>query len=229
VLPLFWMNTILWDAARFFASPGNDGDHKVHSSISRRIARQSHQSERNRLTWLPSLYFFVSSWIVFGGTLHVLPTAYHGQHPTEQLPRSMSAYPTHINVLNPWTRWLYCLPECSSSIKNCRQKKCGHKFGQNADRMKERLTVKSFFMLFKTYLFTVRKNTQSLDSRDDIEIYEENDIRDLLQLDSIYRDRTVVDCTGTVGSTIIIQAKSAGPKTRVHSVGWQRLEYLLDP
>jgi hypothetical protein len=37
-----------------------------------------------------------------------------------------------------------------------------------------------------------------LDSRDDIEIYEENDVRDLLQLDSIYRDRTAVDCVGTL-------------------------------
>jgi hypothetical protein len=37
-----------------------------------------------------------------------------------------------------------------------------------------------------------------LDSQDDIEIYEENDVRDLLQLDSIYLDRTVVDCVGTL-------------------------------
>jgi hypothetical protein len=37
-----------------------------------------------------------------------------------------------------------------------------------------------------------------LDSRDDIEIYEECDMKDLLQLDSIYRDRTVVNCVGTL-------------------------------
>jgi hypothetical protein len=37
-----------------------------------------------------------------------------------------------------------------------------------------------------------------LDSRDDIEIYKENDVRDLLQLDSIYRDRTVVNCVDTL-------------------------------
>jgi hypothetical protein len=37
-----------------------------------------------------------------------------------------------------------------------------------------------------------------LDFLDDIEIYEDNDVRDLLQLNSIYRDRTVVDCVGAL-------------------------------
>jgi hypothetical protein len=42
------------------------------------------------------------------------------------------------------------------------------------------------------------ENSEFLDSRDDIEIYEENDVRDMLQLDSFYRDRTVVNCVGTL-------------------------------
>jgi hypothetical protein len=36
-----------------------------------------------------------------------------------------------------------------------------------------------------------------LDAKDDLAIYEEHSIRDLLQLDSIYRDRFVVDTVGT--------------------------------
>jgi hypothetical protein len=60
--------------------------------------------------------------------------------------------------------------------------------------------------MVKSFLYAVQnlpsyyenENSEFLDSRDDIEIYEENDVRDLFQLDSIYCDRTVVDCAGTL-------------------------------
>jgi polyferredoxin len=81
VLPLFWMNSIFWDGARFLAAPENDGDIAAPPSISHRITRKSRQRERKRLPWLPSLYFFASSWMIFGGIIHVLPMAYHSQHP----------------------------------------------------------------------------------------------------------------------------------------------------
>jgi hypothetical protein len=42
------------------------------------------------------------------------------------------------------------------------------------------------------------ENSEFLDSRDDIDIYEEYDVKDLLQLNSIYRDCTVVNCVGTL-------------------------------
>lgn len=81
VLPLFWINTLFWDDARSLAAPENNGDRKIRSSIYHRIARKSRQRERKRLPWLPSLYFFASSWMIFGGIIHVLPMAYHSQHP----------------------------------------------------------------------------------------------------------------------------------------------------
>jgi hypothetical protein len=37
VLPLFWANTLFWDAARWVTTPDNDGHNKVSSSVSRRV------------------------------------------------------------------------------------------------------------------------------------------------------------------------------------------------
>jgi hypothetical protein len=39
--------------------------------------------------------------------------------------------------------------------------------------------------------------SEFLDARDDLTIYEDNSIHDLLQLDSIYRDHFVVYAVGT--------------------------------
>jgi hypothetical protein len=51
-----------------------------------------------------------------------------------------------------------------------------------------------------------------LDSRDNIEIYEENDVRDLLQLNSIYRDCTVVDCVGTLPTQLQVNLVEASDR-----------------
>jgi hypothetical protein len=37
VLPMFWVNTLFWDAARWISTPDNDGHNKVSSSVSRRV------------------------------------------------------------------------------------------------------------------------------------------------------------------------------------------------
>jgi hypothetical protein len=82
VLPLFWVNTLFWDGARWLTTPDNDGHKKGSSSVSRRFTRMSHKRERKRATHLPSLYFFAETWLIFKGTVHLLPTAYHGYQPT---------------------------------------------------------------------------------------------------------------------------------------------------
>jgi hypothetical protein len=55
VLPLFWVNTLFWDAARWITTPDNDGHNKVSLSVSHRVTRMIRNRERKRLTHLPSL------------------------------------------------------------------------------------------------------------------------------------------------------------------------------
>jgi hypothetical protein len=75
--------------------------------------------------------------------------------------------------------WSEIWPECKSDEKEVH----GEKF---------------FYAAQNLPFYCGDENSEFLDSRDDIEIYEENDVRDLLQLDVIHRDSTAVDCTGTL-------------------------------
>jgi hypothetical protein len=64
--------------------------------------------------------------------------------------------------------------------------------------MKEVVHEKYFFDSFQNLPCVIDDVfPEFLDARDDLAIYEDNSIRDLLQLDSIYRDRFVVDAVGT--------------------------------
>jgi hypothetical protein len=64
--------------------------------------------------------------------------------------------------------------------------------------MKEEVHEEEFFYSFQNLPFVLDNVfPEFLDARDDLAIYEDNSIRDLLQLDSIYRDRFVVDAVGT--------------------------------
>jgi hypothetical protein len=66
------------------------------------------------------------------------------------------------------------------------------------DEMDEDVHEEEFFYSFQTLPFVLEYVfPEFLDSRDDLEIYEENSTHNLLQLDSIYRDRFVVDAFGT--------------------------------
>jgi hypothetical protein len=66
------------------------------------------------------------------------------------------------------------------------------------DEMDEDVHEEEFFYSFRTLPFVLEDIFPDfLDSRDDLEIYEENSTRDLLQLDSIYRDRFIVNAVGT--------------------------------
>jgi hypothetical protein len=66
------------------------------------------------------------------------------------------------------------------------------------DEMEEMVHEEEFFYSFQNLPFVLEYIfTEFLDARDDLEIYEENIIHDLLQLDSIYRDRVIVDAVGT--------------------------------
>jgi hypothetical protein len=82
VLPLFWVNTLFWDLNCFLTTPDNDGYNEVRSSVSRRVTRMSHKRERKRLTHLPYIYFFATTWFIFEGTVRMPLTSYHGQQPT---------------------------------------------------------------------------------------------------------------------------------------------------
>jgi hypothetical protein len=147
VLPLFWANTLFWDGDRWFTAPDNNGHNIVSSSVSLRVTRMSHNRDRKRLTHRLSLYFFAATWLIFEGTVRLLPTVYHGQKPThpfsEVKNRMVDTY-QRVESLDA-----ICHQEYSCSTKIYRRDKCGQKFGQTPNWKKQRLMVKSFLCCSK--------------------------------------------------------------------------------
>jgi hypothetical protein len=101
VLPLFWMNTVLWYALRYIiVTPPKT---KKQPQVPRRILRKSAQRARTRGSWIPPLYFFAASWLVFEGTVRVDPSSYQGHgpsHPFEEVMSRLSAMYVRIMDLN---------------------------------------------------------------------------------------------------------------------------------
>jgi hypothetical protein len=85
VLPLFWINTVLWGASRYIVvSPPKT---KEQPRVPLRIFRKSARRAQTRGSWIPSLYLFAASWLVFEGTVRVDPSSYQGQCPAHPLRR----------------------------------------------------------------------------------------------------------------------------------------------
>jgi hypothetical protein len=63
LLPLFWINTFLWDALRYIViyPPKTKEQPRVPHRILRKSAHRAH----TRGSWIPPLYFFAASWLVF--------------------------------------------------------------------------------------------------------------------------------------------------------------------
>jgi hypothetical protein len=85
VLPIFWANTVAWDLLRFLKERpekqevnSKKEDEKVISHcLTRRIAIIN----RKPLMGLPSLYFFVGTWLIMMGSVMVLKETSQGQYP----------------------------------------------------------------------------------------------------------------------------------------------------
>jgi hypothetical protein len=99
VLPLFWMNTVLWDVLRYIVvTPPKT---KKQPLVPRRILRKSARRARTRGSWIPPLYFVAASWLVYEGKVRVDPSSYQGQglsHPFGEVKSLLSA--TYVRIMD---------------------------------------------------------------------------------------------------------------------------------
>jgi hypothetical protein len=82
VLPLFFISTVVWDFARFLVeSPDLQESVKNRKEISKRLRRKQTRAGQRRATWLPVLFFFISTWGIMTGSVMVYKEFYQGQTP----------------------------------------------------------------------------------------------------------------------------------------------------
>jgi hypothetical protein len=63
VLPLFFINTLLWDLARFLVeSPDLKESSNKRKDISQRLRHTQTRAGQRQTTWFPVLFFFISTW-----------------------------------------------------------------------------------------------------------------------------------------------------------------------
>jgi hypothetical protein len=82
VLPLFFMSTVVWDFARFLGESSDLQDSVTkRKEISKRLRLKQNRSGQRRTTWLPVLFFFISTWEFMKGSIMVHKSFYQGQIP----------------------------------------------------------------------------------------------------------------------------------------------------
>jgi hypothetical protein len=79
VLPLFFMSTVVWDFARFLLeSPDLQESVKKWKEISKRLRLKQTRAGQRRTTWLPVLFFFISTWGIMTVSVMVYKEFYQG-------------------------------------------------------------------------------------------------------------------------------------------------------
>jgi hypothetical protein len=209
-LPLLCINTVLWDAVRYIAvSPPKI---KEQPRVPRRILCKSARRARTRGSWIPPLYFFAASWLVFEGTVRVYPSSYQGQcpaHPFKEVNSRLSA--TYIRIIDLDLK-VVLLPGMSVQYQSIQATQAWYEMypKKSVEReMKEVVHEEEFFYSFQNLPCVLDGVfSEFLDARDDLAIYVDNSILDLLQLDSIYRDRFVVDAVGTLSTELYAECEA---------------------
>jgi hypothetical protein len=203
-LPLFWTNTVLWDAVRYIVfSPTKT---KEHHRVPHIILRKSTHRARTRGSWIPPLYFFAASWMVFEGTFRVDSSSYQGQstaHPFQEVKSRLSA--TYVRIIDLDSK-VVLSPGTFVQYQSIQAKQAWYEMYQKKSVEREMEDVVNE----EEYLPCVLDNVfpEFLDAKDDLAIYEEHSIHNLLQLDSIYRDRFVVDTVGTHSTELAAECEA---------------------
>jgi hypothetical protein len=82
VLPSLFINSVILDFARFILeSPDLQESSKKSKEISKRLRRKQTRSGQRQTTWLPVLFFFISTWGIMTGSIMVSKEFYQGQNP----------------------------------------------------------------------------------------------------------------------------------------------------
>jgi hypothetical protein len=81
VLPLFFINTLLWDLARLMVESPDVQESSKRKDISKRLRCKQTRAGQRRTTWLPVLFFFIRTWGIMKGSVMVYKEFYQGQTP----------------------------------------------------------------------------------------------------------------------------------------------------
>jgi hypothetical protein len=209
-LPLFWTNTVLWDAVRYIVvSPPKI---KEQPRVPRRILSKITRRARTCGSWIPPLYFFAASCLVLEGTLRVDSSSYQGQspaHPFQEVKSRLSA--TYVRIIDLDSK-VVLSSGTFFQYQSIQAKQAWYEMFPNKSverEMEDVVHVEEFFDSFQN-LPCVLDNVfpEFLDAKDYLAIYEEHSIHNLLQLDSIYRDRFVVDTVGTHSTELAAECES---------------------
>jgi hypothetical protein len=104
VLPLFFMSTVVWDFARFLVESSDLQESVTKSKdISKRLRLKQTRAEQQRTTWLPVLFFFISTWGIMTGSIMVQKAFYQGQipdHPFSLVNQQLAGTYTRMEALD---------------------------------------------------------------------------------------------------------------------------------
>jgi hypothetical protein len=104
VLPLFFMSTVVWDFARFLVE-SSDLQESVtkKKDISKRLQLKHTRAEHRRTTWLPLLFFFISTWGIMKGSAILHKAFYQGhipEHPFSLVNQQLAGTYTRMEALD---------------------------------------------------------------------------------------------------------------------------------
>jgi hypothetical protein len=152
LLPLFWINTVLWDAVIYIVvSPPKI---KEQPHVPHRILCKSARRAQTRGSWIPPLYFFAASWLVFEGTVRVDPSSYQGKcpaHPFKEVKSRLSA--TYVRIIDLDLK-VVLSPGTFVQYQSIQAKQAWYEMYPKKSvecEMKEVVHEEEFLIIFKTY------------------------------------------------------------------------------
>jgi hypothetical protein len=196
MIPLIFVSTVIWDTLSFLTAPRNK--EKEQSLVPRQLVRKCNQRIKRILPNLQSLYFFPAWWLIFENSVSMSSATYQAFAPLHPIAiASANIADTHRRIkhldtlvdLSPGTfsqyqklqakKWLLETFPKERKTTSCNEVHCDNDY-------------------FDTYEeFPVETGEHFFDSEGEIDVEPCANLCDVLNLDSIYQGRRVVDCTGT--------------------------------
>jgi hypothetical protein len=218
VLPLFFINTVIWDLARFLVeSPDLQESSNKRKDISKRLRRKQTRAGKQRTTWLPVMFFFISTWGIMTGSVMLSKEFYQGhtpEHPFYLVNQQLAGTYTRMEaldrllVLSPGVLlqyqkiqahqlWLEMRPKQVKSNECEKQEEIDRHFDE-------------FCYTYQESPFQIDEYEKFLDCPEDIPICETR--QDPLDLDSLYLPRYTVICSTDPTETNCGSTEPAGGK-----------------
>jgi hypothetical protein len=153
IIPVLWINTIMWDAVQYMIVFPITTEEQP--PVPRRIVRKRSHRARTHGSWLPPLYLFANSWLVFEGTFQVNLLSYQEQCPTHPLKEAETRLlTTYVHIMELDLKVMFSTGTCvqyqSIQAKQVWSEMYPKKIVQ--DEIEEVVHEEEFFILFKTHL-----------------------------------------------------------------------------